>query len=307
MDDDTDKAYAEAMGAALKGGINFIDTSLNYRHQRSERNIGTALKARLEAEPAGREEFVICTKAGYLVPGAKPEMAREDIVNGMHSMAAEFLRDQLERSRENLGLETIDVFYLHNPETQLAAVESSAFYQRIERAFEVLERLVGEGKIQSYGAATWEGFRRRSAKDGLSLVKMVEIARRLAGDRHHFRFIQLPFNLGMVESFVQKAEELDGRPMSVLEAARELGVTVVASATLLQSRLAQVLPDIFQEHIPGLASDAQRAIQFTRSTPGLSTALVGMGRAQHVRENLEIARHAPLALDSYQRLFQPAS
>ena len=277
MDEAGDRGYTESMSTAVAGGINFIDTSLNYRHQHSERNIGAALQARLGAGTIARDEIVVATKAGYLVPGAAPALPQADLVEGMHSMAPAFLRDQLERSRTNLGIETIDIFYLHNPETQVAGVGAEAFYRRVELAFRTMEELVAEGRIQFYGAATWEGFRRRSSDEILSLVRMAGIARRIAGDGHHFRFIQLPINLGMVEAYVQTAETLDGKPLSVLDAARELGITVVASATLLQSRLAQDLPEIFDEHIPGLATDAQRAIQFTRSTPGVTTALVGMG------------------------------
>lgn len=305
-DDAADDAYTSAMSAALAGGINFFDTSLNYRHQRSERSLGAAIKPRLAAEPAEREEFVVCTKAGYLVPGAEPELEPGDIVGGMHSMASEFLRDQLERSRENLGLRTIDVFYLHNPEVQLRALGHEEFYRRLKKTFETMERLVVEGKTQHYGVATWDGLRRRNPDEGLSLVRMVEIAHGLAGGGHHFRFVQLPFNLSMVEAHTEKAEILDGERVSVMEAAGETGVSVVASATLLQARLAQDLPEAFRQYIPGLASDALRAIQFTRSTPRLSVALVGMARVDHVRQNMEIAWRTPLSPDAYERLFQPA-
>ena len=67
-----------------------------------------------------RDEIVVSTKAGFLTPGAVPEFLKpEDVVGGMHSMAPDFLADQIDRSRANLGVDTIDVFYLHNPETQL--------------------------------------------------------------------------------------------------------------------------------------------------------------------------------------------
>lgn len=305
-DDAMDAGYRAAMSAAVAEGINFFDTSLNYRHQRSERSLGAALKPRLTADAAEREELVVCTKAGYLVPGAEPELAPGDIIGGMHSMASDFLRDQLDRSRENLGLKTVDVFYLHNPEVQLRALGREEFYRRIKRTFETMERLVVEGKTQYYGVATWDGLRRRNPEEGLSLSRMVEIAHGLAGDGHHLRFVQLPLNLSMVEAHAEKPEVLDGERVSVIEAAQETGVSVVASATLLQARLARDLPDAFRQYIPGLATDAQRAIQFTRSTPGLSVALVGMARAEHVRENMEIAWRAPLSPDDYQRLFQPA-
>src|SRR5437879_1715101 len=74
MDDSTDRAYTDALIAAAENGINFFDTAINYRHQRSERNIGDALK-RLQ-----RQEIVVCTKAGFLTPGAIPSsLAKADV------------------------------------------------------------------------------------------------------------------------------------------------------------------------------------------------------------------------------------
>ncbi len=58
-------------------------------------------------------------------------------------MAPDFLADQIDRSRANLGVDTIDVFYLHNPETQLGFVDRAEFDTRIRRAFAQLEQLVG--------------------------------------------------------------------------------------------------------------------------------------------------------------------
>ena len=87
------------------------------------------------------------------------------------------------------------------------------------------------------------------------------------------------------------------------EAAR-LGIAVVASATLMQARILQHMPDAVQEVLPGLATDAQRAIQFTRSTPGIAVALVGMGRSAHVLENLGVASVPPVERDEYLRLYR---
>src|SRR5437588_669451 len=157
VDDATDQAYTDALIAAGENGINFFDCAINYRHQRSERNIGAALKK------LRREEIVVCTKAGFLTPGAVPaSLTREDAVGGMHSMAPDFLADQIERSRANMGVDTIDVFYLHNPETQLGFVDQVTFESHLLRAFERLEQLVEQGRIRWYGAATWDGFRKRA-------------------------------------------------------------------------------------------------------------------------------------------------
>jgi aryl-alcohol dehydrogenase-like predicted oxidoreductase len=78
---------------------------------------------------------------------------------------------------------------------------------------------------------------------------------------------------------------------------------VVASASLLQSRLTRELPEAIGERLPGLQTDAQRAIQFTRSTPGIAVALAGMGQAVHVRENLGVASVPPAMAEQHRRLF----
>ncbi len=305
-DEAADRGYSEAVKCALRGGINFLDTSLNYRQQNSERNIGAAVSALIGAGELSREEFLVSTKAGYLVPGAVPSegIPASDVVGGMHSMAPAFLADQLERSRANLKLETIDVFFLHNPETQLEYLPPDEFYARIGKAFEYLEELAAGGRITWYGAATWQGYRTRpDARQGLSLDRMLEIAGRAGGRDHRFRFIQLPLNLGMVEAFSLPREPVNGEMRSVLEAAEAAGVTVVASASLLQSRLARDLPEEIARRLPGATTDAQRALQFTRSTPGITVALAGMGKVEHVAENLGVSQFPPATREAYLSLF----
>jgi len=302
MDDATDQGYIEAVITAVRLGLNVIDTSLNYRNQRSERAVGEALRRLFANGEARRDEMVVCTKAGFLVPNAVPASLKpEDIVDDMHSMAPLFLTDQLERSRRNLGLDMIDVFYLHNPETQLHRIARDQFYARIQRAFTFLEEAVAQGKIRFYGTATWDGYRRPpGAPEGLSLEDLNTEAEAAGGTQHHFRFIQLPFNLAMPEAYVERrAGE------SVVTMAARLGITVVASASLLQARLSRNLPEeLAARLLPGAATDAQRAIQFTRSTPGITTALVGMSKPEHVRENLGLAVVPPLSEPDYRALYR---
>src|SRR5205085_42716 len=104
IDEATDRAYTHATQVALRAGINLVDTSLNYRNQRSEIAVGAALRSALELGEIQRDEVVVCTKAGYLVPNAVPErrLGPGDVVGGIHSIAPAFLADQLTRSRNNL-------------------------------------------------------------------------------------------------------------------------------------------------------------------------------------------------------------
>ena len=302
MDEQTDVSYTRAAVAAAEHGINFIDTSLNYRNQHSERAIGAALKE-LIARGISRDELVLCTKAGYLVPDAVPQglLQSGDVVGRMHSMAPAFLEDQLSRSLTNLGVDSIDVFYLHNPETQLGYIDQDEFYRRAGDAFAFLEEAVRGGKIGWYGTATWSGYREAGS---LSLARLCEAAVRAGGDGHHFRFVQLPYNLGMTEAYTAHTQNVNGASHSLLDAAAHFDVTVVASASLLQARLTRGLPKEIAARLGPATTDAQRAIQFTRSAPGITVALAGMSQDAHVAENAAVAGFAPLDGREYAALFE---
>jgi len=308
--EETDGRYTEAVVRAVELGANVIDTAANYRFQRSERSIGAAL-SELVRRGFGREEIVICTKGGYLpFDGAPPRDVRQyiednfvkpgiasfaDIAGGSHCMTPRYLQDQLEQSLRNLGLDCIDVYYVHNPESQLTADSEAEFWPRLRAAFETLEQAVAERKIGKYGVATWNGFRAEPDSEGYhSLEQMVATAREAGGKDHHFGFIQLPFNLAMPEALFFQNQKLGDEYVSALEAARALGVTVMASASILQGQVARGLPEAIREPLGSLATDAQTGIQFVRSAPGITTALVGMSSVAHVEENLQLVS-IPLA------------
>ncbi|HEX8557202.1 MAG TPA: aldo/keto reductase [Pyrinomonadaceae bacterium] len=321
-DEVTDRAYAGAVTRAVELGANVIDTAANYRFQRSERSVGDALRRLTEAGFA-RDEVVVCTKGGYLPFDSQPPAGRDgarryfeetfvragvaeasDVVGGSHCMTPRYLAHQVAQSLGNLGLETIDVYYVHNPEAQLQAVGRDEFDARLRDAFAQLERERAEGRVRLYGVATWNGFRAESGSRGHhGLERMCELAREAGGDGHGFRFVQLPVNLAMPEALVAENQPYRGASVSLLEAAKALGVTVVASASILQGKVARDLPERVREPLGSLATDAQTAIQFTRSTPGVTTALVGMSRVEHVEENLRLARVPPATADDYSRLF----
>ena len=128
----TDGKYAAATEKALAGGINVLDSAINYRHQRSERNLGAGLRKAIETKIVTRDQVLVCTKGGFLSGDmgpptrewfvetyVKPGIATEaDFVPGNHCMTPKYLRFELDQSRRNFGVETIDVYYVHNPEQQ---------------------------------------------------------------------------------------------------------------------------------------------------------------------------------------------
>ncbi|MCI0485665.1 MAG: aldo/keto reductase [Blastocatellia bacterium] len=318
-DERTDQMYQKAIERAIELGVNVIDSAINYRFQRSERAIGAALKRMFDSGKVARDCVIISTKGGFFpFDGEPPRDARrwimENIIDrgvagpgdivGSHCMSPGYLEDQLARSLANLGLDAVDIYYIHNPETQLDAIARDEFLRRVRAAFEFLEEAVGRGRIGMYGTATWNGYRQPpGSRDYLSLEEMVEVARDLKGEDHHFRVIQLPYNLAMTEALMLENQTVDDHQTSLLMAAQRLGMTVMCSASILQSKLARNLPPFIGEALTGLDTDAQRAIQFVRSTPGVTTALVGMAQRSHVEENLKVARIPPAPIGDFFKLF----
>ena len=193
---------------------------------------------------------------------------------------------------------------MHNPESQVDHVSEEEFYLRLKLAFESLEKSRSEGKLKFYGVATWNGFRVAAGARGYhSLSRMETIAREVGGEAHGFRFIQLPLNLAMPEALTLRNQEVDGEQVSTLEAAAALDITAIASASILQGRVAHGLPPGLREPLGSLATDAQMAIQFVRSAPGITTALVGMSSTEHVEENLELVHLDPLQPEQFMQLF----
>ena len=207
----TDGRYANALVKSLENGVNVVDSAINYRYQRSERNLGLGLKKAIDAGVVARDQVLICTKGGFIAGDmgpptkewfeenySKPGVATgADFVAGAHCMTPKYLRHEVEQSLKNFDVETIDVYYVHNPETQAAAVGESDFYARLTAAFRELEACVAEGKIQMYGAATWHAYRvAPGTESAISLEKTLACAKAAGGENHHFRVVQLPFNLG---------------------------------------------------------------------------------------------------------------
>jgi len=310
-----DARYGDAIDTALAAGVTLIDTAINYRCQRSERTIGRALaRARSHASHDGAHDarigpVMVCTKGGYIPLESSPPSSKDayrsyvrstyldtgmirgdELVAGGHCIAPAFLTDQIARSRWNLGVECIDLYYIHNPEQQLeGGIARDVFAQRLRAAFEALEAAVDAGAIRAYGCATWNGLRASpDAANHLSLEMLVHTARDVAGDDHHFHAVQLPVSLAMPEAVRVQTQHVNGAARTALDAADELGIAVVAGASLMHGRLARDLPPAARSIFPDAPSDAACALTFARMLPHVASVAVGMRSREHVRENVEV-------------------
>ncbi len=120
-----DATSLAAMHAAADAGVTFFDTADVYGDGRSERLVGQLLRER-------DEPLVVATKFGRRVP------------LDLSLYTYENFRAWLERGRENLGVETIDVVQLHS-------LPWETYY--LPSVFEACDRLVEEGLVRAYGVS----------------------------------------------------------------------------------------------------------------------------------------------------------
>jgi aryl-alcohol dehydrogenase-like predicted oxidoreductase len=320
--------YVESIKLALQHGCNVIDTAVNYRYTQSEQDVGQALAELFAAGTVQRDEVIVCTKGGFVPfdsgqitdPG---ESIRArfyetgitqpmELVGNLHCIAPTYLSNQIGLSLANLGLQTIDVYYLHNPETQLDYVTPDEFRKRMRAAFERLEEEAAAGRIRFYGIATWDGLRaQQTDRRFLPLPFLMQTAREIGGEKHRFRFLQFPYNLGMLEAVIESNQFFEGErngqeerlSLPLIAAARQYAMVAVGSAALHQRQLLAQLPSVIKETLGHFETNAQYAIQFNRSTPGLTTTLVGMGSPAHVVENLAVTHTPTLEAQAFFRLF----
>lgn len=318
--DAVDERYHAAIIRALDHGINVVDTAINYRHQRSERVVGQALR---EAD-TDRESVFVATKGGFVPfdterpddPRAYIETEYVDsgivepdrLARGIHSIDPDFIDDQLDRSLANLGLDVLDLYYVHNPETQLQTTSREVVYDELEATFTRLEERAMAGDIRHYGLATWECFRVSPDHDSyLSLSEIIERARAASDtagtNATHFRAIQLPFNVHMADAFTVDAHESSEGMKSALEFAHDSGLNVFTSASIGQGELTREIPEAIAAKLSG-DTNAQRAINFARSAPGVTTSLVGTSTTAHVDENVAAGTFEPMGARAFDATFE---
>ena len=320
--DAVDRRYRESISEALSNGINAVDTAVNYRCQRSERVVGDAL----DRADVDREDVVIATKGGFVPfdrsppsdPGAyvRREFVETGLVDlselaaGSHAITPAFLDAMVDRSLSNLGVDTVDCYYVHNPETQLRVRSRAAVYEQLQAGFEALERRRATGDIGGYGVASWDAFRVPRNHDAyLSLPEVVDRARAAAdavgADDAGLCAVQLPFNVTMADAVTvaAHAHPTADRDVSALEYAQAAGIDVVASATLAQGSLASSIPRAVDAELAG-DTPAQRAINFARSAPGVTVALVGTSSPEHVPENVASGTFEPLGARAFDAVFE---
>ena len=311
-----DRDLENAIYESVKSGaMNVIDTAINYRSMKSEKNIGKAMKRLIEDGIISRDQVFISTKNGYITnDGDFPTVdvleymqnmfisqgiiAPNDISSGYNVLNPNYIRKCIDKSLTNMQLDTIDLVYVHNAyESWVEDIDRKQFDEMILKVFQVYEEYRSKNKIKYYGMATWTCFRLpQNEREYLSLEEMVKIAQEVGGKNHGFRFIQLPYNLAYREAYMLKNQSVgNDSDLTILQACNKLDIGVFTSVPLLQTKLFDAkIPDYL-----GYDDQLLKIVQITRSTPNVLAPLIGQKKPNHVKENIQLAKVAPLTIAEF--------
>jgi hypothetical protein len=253
--------HRNALEKALQEGCNLIDTSTNYADGQSERLVGTVVKDLIAKRFLSREEIIIVSKIGYVQgnnlaraesreQAGKPFPEMVKYGEGIwHCLHPEFLEEQLILSLDRLGLATLDVCLLHNPEYFLSDAKNrnlsinaiqlkdlqQEFYRRLEQAFVYFESQVAAGRMQYYGVSSNTCTAKPDNPESTSLSRMLEAAQAAAHQtgqsQHHFGVLQLPMNLFEAGALLTHNTGKD-HSQTVLSLAREKEIAVLVNRPL---------------------------------------------------------------------------
>lgn len=262
-----------AVDAAWEEGVRYFDTAPHYGIGLSEERLGAALAAR------PRDEYLLSTKVGRLLipgPGTGDDMAHGFAVPGSRrrvwDMSTDGVRRSLEESLERMGLDRIDIAYLHDP-------EEGPTQQAFDDALPALERLREEGVIRAFGVGS---------KDPVALdraLRTVDVDVLMMSGRY---------------TLLDRRAQDDLLPDCVDRGVQVVAVSVFNSGILARPTPAdnalfeyeQASPDLLERAraMAALATEngvelPDLAVRFPLRHPAIACVVLGMRTPEHVRQN----------------------
>lgn len=292
------RQYIEAVSFAVRNGITTIDTAINYRGMRSEKDVGKAINNLISSDEIQRDDIVIASKAGLLfgdiTRGLNPSRYLHEVLeptgirlddfceyDGLYqTLNPDFFEYALHISLQNLGVSTIDVHYIHLPEITRAQLTEAEFYQRLAALFAWYEEKVKQGKIRFYGLA----FEMLCMEPGeekwfIDIEKVCQIAEKISGRDSHLKYVQLPYNMDCPYATTvpnqRYGKEDTSERVSLIKAARKLGMHVTGSMPMCSGKG-------FEQHT------LKEMITF--ALDGVDTVNIGSKNVKHIQEILDIVR-----------------
>lgn len=282
------KKYIQAITYALKNQITTIDGAINYRGMCSEKDEGIAIRRLLESGALRREELCITSKAGLLFgdvrAGINPQKYLKTILadkgitadmffeyEGLYqTLNPAFFEIALEKTLENLGLETLDVHYVHIPEISRRYLTEDVFYDKMETLFSWYETQVAAKKIMHYGIAL--EFMVEEPQEPswhFEIEKLKERADKAGNGNSHFQYVLFEYNPLCPYARTFKNQTIGESCLSLADACRMSGLETVGSMPF-------AMGEAFQKY------STKELLDF--ALEGVDHVIVGSKNIDHIRE-----------------------
>jgi D-threo-aldose 1-dehydrogenase len=270
----SDETAADTVDTAWARGVRYFDTAPHYGLGLSERRLGAALRAR------PRDAYVLSTKVGRLLVPTTPASGRDDQgfdVPATHHRVWDFSRDgvlrSLESSLERLGLDRVDVLFLHDPDDH--------WRQAIDEGYPALAELRDQGVVDAIGVGMNEPdmparFVRHTDVDLIMLAGRYTLLEQGALDllalceQRDVRLVAAGvFNSGLLATDRPRADatyDYGPVPADLLDRARRIA-------------------EVCQRHGSSVPA---AALQFPLAHPAVASVVVGSGTAEQVHRNVDL-------------------
>ena len=273
----TDAESEAAVAAAWQAGIRYFDTAPHYGLGLSERRLGRALASR------PRDEFVISSKVGRLLVDSPETADQQDddgfVVPAVTKRVFDFTRDgvlkSVESSLERLGLDRLDIAYLHDPDDHWEAASTTGVDALVELRDQGVVGAIGAGMNQ---AAMLAEFVRRTDVDIMMVAGRYSLLDQTAADD------LLPIAAERGVSVVAAAVYNSGiLSTSSVPADAHFDYGVAPPEVLARARRIQEVCASFGVGLPAAA------VQFPLRRPEVVSVVLGIRTAQHAISSVERA------------------
>ena len=284
FEDATDEEAEAAVDAAWVGDIRYFDTAPHYGLGLSERRLGRALATR------PRDEYVISSKVGRLLVDS-PETADQQDDDGFVVPAAtkrvfDFTRDgvlrSVETSLERLGLDRLDIAYLHDPDDHWEAASTTGVDALVELRDQGVVGAIGAGMNQS---AMLAQFVLRTDVDIVMVAGRYSLLDQSAAD--DLLPIAAERGISVVAAGVYNSGILSS---SAIPANAHFDYGAAPAGVLARARRIQQVCASFGVDLPAAA------VQFPLRCPEVVSVVLGIRTATHATSSVERAT-APIPED----------
>jgi aryl-alcohol dehydrogenase-like predicted oxidoreductase len=203
-----------------------------------------------------------------------------------------------------MGCDYIDILYLHNFEVLKNNISYENVLIILRSAIKKINDLIKKGLVKKFGLASWGGF---IFNDNTLILQLADIIKICEEENclTHLGAIQFPFNIKMLDAIFNKTQNIGSDKFSILKACEKYSINTITSAPLLQGHIDEYqFPNGIENYFGNDISKARLALLFVKSTPNISSTIVGVKSIAHLEDVIWAKNESILDKTKYMALLK---